>query len=264
MDQAYSWHRFFRHQVSSMHVVHRQHMLRGYIPILSTYFCRSVFLVSSVPGVHRPRHGYQFGHPRIRDLLAKYCTTIDDSSPIIAQCSSFGRFNRCLADSWLTTNILTSFGTKNGTLPEIKIVYPTLFDVLHSHNKLYGGGSLMYTKEIHDKQKWIKRHMNQWKWDGSGRSHAMPHIKSYCRLSESKGDVYWFWLTSANLSASAMGGYSYRLPEYGGDLFVNNYETGVLFLPQFVLVIYTYTPCFAHIRRIFHEWYHFNFLESWR
>lgn len=192
--------------------------------------------MSSVPGVHKARQGYRFGHPRIHDLLTKHCTTIDDNSPIIAQCSSFGRFGRCLAESWLTTNILPSFATGNGNLPEIKIIYPTLVDVMDSHNKLHGGGSLMYTKEIHGNQKWIKRHMNHWKWDGSKRTHAMPHIKSYCRLSESRGGVYWFLLTSANLSGSAMGGYNHRQPVYGADLFVNNYETGVLFLPKFVLV----------------------------
>lgn len=113
------------------------------------------------------------------------------------------------------------------------MIYPSLANVENSHDKLHGGGCLMYNKVIHQKQKWIKNHMHQWKFDQRHRSQAVPHTKCYCRLSDD--GVYWFLLTSANLSGSAMGGYK-RPQRYGVPLYINNYEAGILFLPKFVLV----------------------------
>lgn len=58
----------------------------------------------------------------------------------------------------------------------------------------------------------------------------MPHIKTYARWSEKK--LFWFILTSANLSKAAWG--QLNKSKTSANLRILNYEVGVLFLPKFV------------------------------
>lgn len=60
----------------------------------------------------------------------------------------------------------------------------------------------------------------------------MPHIKTYCRWSH-RG-LYWFCLTSANLSKAAWGAFN-RGSKLDAPLRIMSYEAGVLFVPKFVL-----------------------------
>lgn len=64
---------------------------------------------------------------------------------------------------------------------------------------------------------------------------SMPHIKSYCRYSE-RG-MYWFCLTSANMSKSAWGSFN-STNKLEAILRVNNYEVGVLWLPRVVVSLH--------------------------
>lgn len=57
---------------------------------------------------------------------------------------------------------------------------------------------------------------------------AMPHIKSYTRLSPDLKRMAWFVLTSANLSKAAWG---------TQNNYIASYEAGILFLPTFIVSI---------------------------
>lgn len=75
---------------------------------------------------------------------------------------------------------------------------------------------------------------SQWHSDCRHRSRAMPHIKSYLRVSPCHSFLSWFLLTSANLSKAAWGTETKtKLP--GPGLRILSYEAGVLFLPKFIV-----------------------------
>lgn len=58
----------------------------------------------------------------------------------------------------------------------------------------------------------------------------MPHIKTYARYENKK--LFWFILSSANLSKAAWGALSKTKTTQ--SFRISNYEAGVLFLPKFV------------------------------
>lgn len=198
----------------------------------------NVFLVTSVPGTYTDGapHTHQHGHVRMRTLLTKHSAAIDDSIPIVAQSSSLGSFGSN-ASQWLLGEFARSFRCDSQPqglrqVPRVKIVYPSLNNVLGSHDGLLGGGCLPYSSVIHCKQPWLTAHLYQWKADARHRTQAMPHVKSYARWTHNK--LYWFLLTSANLSKAAWGTY-YKSANLRTSLRIANYEVGVLFLPQFIL-----------------------------
>lgn len=104
------------------------------------------------------------------------------------------------------------------------------FFFANSHDALLGGGCLPYGGQIHQKQQWLNDFLYQWRADCRYRSKSMPHIKSYTRWSDKK--MYWFLLSSANLSKAAWG--SLSKSKTSPTLRISNYEAGVLFLPKFV------------------------------
>ena len=59
----------------------------------------------------------------------------------------------------------------------------------------------------------------------------MPHIKTYCQLSEDAERLGWFLLTSANLSKAAWG----VLQKQRQQLFVRSYDAGVMFIPKMLV-----------------------------
>ena len=77
-------------------------------------------------------------------------------------------------------------------------------------------------------------HFSQWKSDARYRSQAMPHIKTYTRVSPDNKKIAWFHLTSANMSKAAWG-----TRRKTGGIYIMSYEAGVLFLPKFVVSIVT-------------------------
>lgn len=74
---------------------------------------------------------------------------------------------------------------------------------------------------------------SQWKATQTARDKAIPHIKSYTRISPDYKTIPWFVLTSANLSKAAWG-------IDGKGLYIMNYEAGVVFIPHFVVRKSTY------------------------
>lgn len=194
-----------------------------------------MFLISSIPGTYTETTiGYPHGHGRVAHLLTKHSTQIDDSSQIVAQSSSLGSFGAS-PDSWLTSEFVNSFRRDSKPVglrkvPGIRVVYPSFNNVASGHDGLLSGGCLPYGGKVHQKQTWLNGFLYQWRADGRFRSKAMPHIKTYQRWSDKK--LFWYILTSANLSKAAWGALSKSKTSH--TLRISNYEAGVLFLPKFV------------------------------
>lgn len=195
----------------------------------------NVFLITSVPGLYgEGQTGFPSGHCRVGYLLSKHSAPIEDTSPVVAQSSSIGSFMPN-AQSWLIgefTNSLRRDSKAMGQrkIPEFRLIYPSLKNVLDSHTGLEGGSWYPYSDQLHQRQTWLESHMFQWKADGRFRSEALPHIKTYARWTEDK--LHWFILTSANMSKAAWG--VLQRNRYQSKLSVFNYEAGVLFIPKFV------------------------------
>ncbi|XP_050094174.1 probable tyrosyl-DNA phosphodiesterase isoform X2 [Anopheles aquasalis] len=196
-----------------------------------------VCLVASVPGGHvNTPKGPLWGHARLGYLLTKYAAPIDDSCPLVAQSSSIGSLGPS-PESWVLGEIMANFRKDSAPvgirrMPGFRMIYPSYSNVRQSHDSLLGGGCLPYGRATHSKQEWLKAYLHQWCSRSRIRNKAMPHIKTYCRWSH-RG-LYWFLLTSANLSKSAWGVYN-KAGRFEKPLRINSYEAGVLFLPKLLL-----------------------------
>lgn len=207
------------------------------IPTLQPYIERvmksdfssvKVFLITSIPGTHR---GEAYGHPRLAALLKQHSAPIDDKHSIIMQSSSLGNFGKS-ASAYLTGEVAISMKQDSGAPrgkndPDVKLIYPSLNNVKHSHDGIMGGGCLPYYRDAHRRQPWLNKYLYQWNSKSRNCDRAMPHIKSYCRYSDD--GLFWFVLTSANMSKSAWG------VTKGNALLINSYEVGVAFFPRVIL-----------------------------
>lgn len=197
----------------------------------------NVFFVSSVPGTHQESgKGILFGHLKIDKLLSIHSAPMDDTCPIVIQSSSIGNFGPN-PSSYLCSEIASSFSKDSAPLgirrlPQVKIVYPSLNNVLNSHDQILGGGCLPSDAATFERMKWIKDYLYQWKSSSRNRNRAMPHIKTYCRYSD-RG-LYWFLLTSANMSKSALGSIN-KSNKLNLAIRINSYEAGVMFFPRIII-----------------------------
>lgn len=195
---------------------------------MSDFSSIKVFLITSIPGAHQ---GDDHGHLRLGTLLKENSAQIDDKNPIIMQSSSLGNFGPSAA-SYLTGEIVKSMSAYSprvgGNQASIKLIYPSLSNVKRSHDGIMGGGCLPYMRDAHNRQPWLNQHLYQWKCESRNCNRAMPHIKSYCRYTHEDG-VFWFVLTSANMSKSAWGVMKKK------TLNINSYEVGVAFFPRVIL-----------------------------
>ncbi|GBP52738.1 Probable tyrosyl-DNA phosphodiesterase [Eumeta japonica] len=138
---------------------------------------------------------------------------------------------------WLTGDFLHNFTKIQNqsqllakSLPKLRLVYPSLENVRQSHDGLLGGGCLPYAAEAHTKQLWLNKFLYQWKAKTSGRDRAMPHIKSYMRISPDAKRAAYYILTSGNVSKAAWGTFN----KGNGALRIMSYEA-VNVLTSFVL-----------------------------
>ncbi|XP_055846998.1 probable tyrosyl-DNA phosphodiesterase [Episyrphus balteatus] len=197
----------------------------------------NVYLIASVPGGHREgNRGHPWGHARLGQVLSNTCAPIDENCPIVCQSSSIGSLGPNVS-AWIQNDFLNSLRKDLKPLglrriPQFKMIYPSYGNVKNSHDDLLGGGCLPYGKNVDDKQPWLREHLHQWKSKARHRSQAMPHIKSYTRWSDE--GVYWFVLTSANLSKAAWGAFN-KNTNMGQCLRIANFEAGVLFVPKVMI-----------------------------
>ncbi|ORY28557.1 tyrosyl-DNA phosphodiesterase [Neocallimastix californiae] len=195
--------------------------------------CKAI-LISSVPGIHRGKELNNWGHLQLRNILnTKYqmkfnTSEIKKESYIIAQMSSIGALGK--DDRWLNKEFGQSLRNSISGIDSkvnIKLIYPTVDNVRNSLEGWNGGNCLPFSNSNWQKQSnYMGKILNIWKADNSGRTKAMPHIKTYTRIDND--EISWFLLTSANLSKAAWG----TLQKQGNQLMIRNYELGVLILPE--------------------------------
>ncbi|XP_023575469.1 tyrosyl-DNA phosphodiesterase 1 isoform X2 [Octodon degus] len=164
-----------------------------------------VYLVGSTPGRFQGSQKDNWGHFRLRKLLREHCAPLPVAEcwPLVGQFSSIGSLG---ADEskWLCSEFKESLLTGG---PESKLagkssaplhlVYPSVENVRTSLEGYPAGGSLPYSIQTAEKQNWLHSYFHKWSAETSGRSNAMPHIKTYMRPSPDFSRLAWFLVTRA-------------------------------------------------------------------
>nr|XP_029543378.1 tyrosyl-DNA phosphodiesterase 1 [Oncorhynchus nerka] len=192
-----------------------------------------VYLIGSTPGRYLGSDMERWGHLRLRKLLRDHTRPIpnEEKWPVIGQFSSIGSMGldktKWLAGEFQRT--LTTLG-KSSLRPDppMHLIYPSVDDVRTSLEGYPAGGSLPYSIQTAQKQIWLHSYFHRWQAETTGRSHAMPHIKTYMRASPDFTQLAWFLVTSANLSKAAWG----ALEKNNTQVMVRSYELGVLYVPS--------------------------------
>ncbi|KDO75548.1 hypothetical protein CISIN_1g006675mg [Citrus sinensis] len=187
----------------------------------------AVRLIASVPGYHTGSSLKKWGHMKLRTVLQE-CTFEKGfkKSPLVYQFSSLGS----LDEKWmaeLSSSMSSGFSEDKTPLGigEPLIVWPTVEDVRCSLEGYAAGNAIPSPQKNVDKD-FLKKYWAKWKASHTGRSRAMPHIKTFARYNGQK--LAWFLLTSANLSKAAWG----ALQKNNSQLMIRSYELGVLILPS--------------------------------
>ncbi|XP_057293372.1 tyrosyl-DNA phosphodiesterase 1-like [Hydractinia symbiolongicarpus] len=194
----------------------------------------NVHLIASVPGRYSGSSINKWGHLKLRKVLKDHGPRTSDVNyqwPVIGQFSSIGSLG-AESSSWLTSEWLDSLSTCKDRMStgrsQLKLIFPTGNNVRNSLEGYSAGGSLPYSVQTAMKQRYLKEYLNQWTSNTVGRTLAMPHVKSYTRVSPDCASAAWFLLTSANLSKAAWGAYEKNQSQF----MIRSYEIGVLLTPK--------------------------------
>ncbi|NXI46106.1 TYDP1 phosphodiesterase, partial [Galbula dea] len=228
----------FKSDLISYLMAYNSPMLKEWIDLIQEHDLSEtrVYLLGSTPGRYQGSDKEKWGHLRLRKLLKEHASSIpaQESWPVVGQFSSIGSMG-VDGSKWLCSEFqesLVAAGSSVTTLLKsdvpIHLIYPTVNNVRQSLEGYPAGGSLPYSIQTAQKQLWLHSYFHKWSAEVSGRSHAMPHIKTYMRLSPDFQKIAWFLVTSANLSKAAWG----ALEKNGTQLMIRSYELGVLFLPS--------------------------------
>ncbi|XP_052502665.1 tyrosyl-DNA phosphodiesterase 1 isoform X4 [Budorcas taxicolor] len=163
----------------------------------------NVYLIASIPGRFQGNQKDNWGHFRLRKLLKAHASPAPgaESWPAVGQFSSIGSMG---ADEskWLCSEFkesLVTLGKESRTLGSaapLHLIYPSVENVRTSLEGYPAGGSLPYSIQTAEKQNWLHSYFHKWSADTSGRSNAMPHIKTYLRPSPDFSQIAWFLVTS--------------------------------------------------------------------
>ncbi|CAK9819513.1 Probable tyrosyl-DNA phosphodiesterase [Anthophora plagiata] len=193
----------------------------------------NVFFLASTPGRHKDVEYDFWGHRKLGYVLSKHAKLPPDAPrwTLVAQSSSIGSLGPNY-ESWIQKEIVSSMSKENPSSlkshPNFQFIYPSINNYKQSFDCRVGSCCLPYSLQTHSKQEWVESYMYQWKAARTARDRAMPHIKSYTRISPDFKKIPWFVLTSANLSKAAWG-------TVGKDShYIMNYEAGVIFIPKFI------------------------------
>ncbi|RNC55810.1 putative tyrosyl-DNA Phosphodiesterase (Tdp1), partial [Trypanosoma cruzi] len=196
-----------------------------------------VEIITSIPGYHRYTDIHSFGLGRIPKVLHSIDMELSDSirAPLLIwQFSSQGKltnsFLNALENAMSTEWKSIEEANKKPLRPVVQIVYPTESEVRESLEGWRGGLSLpLRLSSCHP---YINRRLHRWGQGTRGlckmeflRRRALPHLKTYMRLTEKKDGIKWFILTSANLSRAAWGEWQKK----GDQLAIRSYEFGVVY-----------------------------------
>ncbi|KAF9153538.1 hypothetical protein BG015_003174 [Linnemannia schmuckeri] len=189
-------------------------------------------LIASAPGKYKGPDRNRWGHFKLRAALRQQVEVprgLIPGSKIISSIGSLGK----VSQDWLRGEFEASLNSyrnsKNFSLADLCVVYPTAENVRTSFEGWSMGGSLPFKSTAYEKQAhYLNPILHSWRGLKSGRERAMPHIKTFTRVtSRTDGDhLAWFLLTSANLSKPAWG----EMKD-GGVFDVKSYELGVLIFP---------------------------------
>ncbi|CAK9879662.1 unnamed protein product [Sphagnum jensenii] len=189
----------------------------------------TVRLIASVPGYHQGHNLSKWGHMKLRKVLQEQSFEQEfKGAPIVYQFSSLGS----LDEKWLSE--LSASMQAGSTFEKeplghgaTQFIWPTVEDIRCSLEG-YAAGNAVPSPQKNVERGFLSKYWSHWQADHSGRSRAMPHIKSYLRYHDQC--LAWFLLTSSNLSKAAWG----SLVKSGSQLMIRSYELGVLFLPHLV------------------------------
>ncbi|XP_043930634.1 tyrosyl-DNA phosphodiesterase 1 isoform X2 [Protopterus annectens] len=212
--------------------------LKEWVTIIKEYDLSEtrVFLIGSTPGRYVGKDKNKWGHLKLRKILSEHASSVasSDTWRLIGQFSSIGSMG---ADKskWLCAEFMESLVTLGKQYKSLAnhqtafhLIYPTVDNVRTSLEGYPAGGSLPYSIQTAQKQLWLHSFFHKWSADASGRTRAMPHIKTYMRASPDFQEIAWFLVTSANLSKAAWG----ALEKNNTQLMIRSYELGVLFVPS--------------------------------
>ncbi|CAH0366895.1 unnamed protein product [Pelagomonas calceolata] len=189
-------------------------------------------LVASTPGYHSGADLHSFGANRVAALLANEgdAAAQKPTDKIYCQFSSLSSPTKPLAV------LKAAFHAPKRLCPsppevDLSIVWPTAAEVCASVEGYGAGGALPSAQKNVDKAP--REMLCRWTKDGSSdfvtaRRRAMPHIKTWTRVSGDGSTVRWSVLTSANLSGGAWG----NVRDGGRTLFIMHWELGVLVTPS--------------------------------
>uniref|UniRef100_A0A5F9D5P1 Tyrosyl-DNA phosphodiesterase 1 n=1 Tax=Oryctolagus cuniculus TaxID=9986 RepID=A0A5F9D5P1_RABIT len=170
----------------------------------------NVYLIGSTPGRFQGNQKDNWGHFRLRKLLKEHTSSVPqaESWPIVGQFSSIGSLG---ADEskWLCSEFKESLLTLGqasrtagkSTVP-LHLIYPSVENVRTSLEGYPAGGSLPYSIQTAEKQNWLHSYFHKWSAETSGRSNAMPHIKTYMRPSPDFSKIAWFLVTRSQPGSS--------------------------------------------------------------
>ncbi|TPX43053.1 hypothetical protein SeMB42_g04885 [Synchytrium endobioticum] len=213
-------------------------LLDEWATLLSEYDCSPcrVVIVASVPGRHQKQDLHKWGLTRMAQVLQN--VRCEGQGTLIAQYSSMGSLGK--SDEWLAKVFFKAFAQSSarkdgilsnntlGEMPDLKMVYPTIHEVVDSLEGISAGGSLRLSeKNWSAQERYLRPLLHKWVSHTQGRDGAMPHIKTYTRLN-ALGTVAWLFVTSHNVSKAAWG----DLQKNKSQLYMRSYELGVLCYPD--------------------------------
>lgn len=180
--------------------------------------------------------------PDTMQLSSPQAAATPERPHIVSQVSSIASLHK----SFLPQFFATMRGTSNSAT--FSIIFPTAPDVRQSLDG-YASGNSIHTKIEKAPQlaqvETLRPYLSHWSTqaDHAGRSLAAPHIKTYIRYSSSpsdgntRPDIDWALLTSANLSVQAWGTVPALVGRKGKDkdkepeVRISSFELGVLIWP---------------------------------
>ncbi|XP_066257445.1 probable tyrosyl-DNA phosphodiesterase isoform X2 [Euwallacea similis] len=189
---------------------------------------RVAFIYSALGQHERYSNGTHLGG--MEKMLSQHCNipSSENGVPweIITQTSSVGAIGTGLS-GWMESCFLRSMTSQNepegqtsrGSL-NIKCIFPSERNVEHGICGRNGAGGLFYVEN--NPPMWFKQYLFHWKADQKHRTRAMPHIKTYCRISPELDKIGYYLLTSANLGPGAWGMRHFTIKDYNAI----SYEVG--------------------------------------